>query len=353
MSKNSSYRKGVSMHVLKNILGGGGRIIMVFLLSLLTVVGSSNLFLPVSALGTNSSLTNNTFAPAYVAFGDSLTTGSSIPTCQDDRGSSPWGCKENPTAAVPYPNRVAQALHLTYGDSPQDYRKDRINQLGLYRSGIWGYTAQEAARAQRNGQNEVGNWVPQLEAVKKARQLVTGALGINDMQFSNVGKWAQLYLKLGGDHITPEVQAIIRTRQKDFNKLFSSLMSAQDNGAKVIITAYYNPYSTDIAECGHLQEIGNRIVDTLDTELIDRAHQAGFGVADFRRNFDGHGTGSQDSYVFGSDCRVDTVLRTWFLGLVQGTNVRKAIAAKFDPHPNSNGTLAMANAILQEYNNAD
>lgn len=341
------------MRVLKNKLGVGGRITMVFLVSLLTVGGSSNLFLPVSALSADSSLTNNTFAPAYVAFGDSLTTGSSISTCQDDRGSSPWGCKENPTAAIPYPNRVAQALHITYSDSPQDYRQRRTNQLGLYRAGIWGYTAQEAVRAQKNGHNEAGNWMPQLEVVKKARQLVTGALGINDMQFSNVGKWAQLYLKPGGDHITPEVQAIIRTRQKDFNKLFSSLAAAQDNGAKVIVTAYYNPYSTDITECGHLQEIGNRIVDTLDTELINRAHQSGFGVADFRRNFSGHGAGSQDSYVFGSDCRVDAVLRTWFLGLVQGVNIRKAIAIKFDPHPNSNGTLAMANAILQEYNNAD
>jgi len=340
------------MQVLKNKLEVGGRTTVVFLLSVLTVVGSSHLIVPVSALGP-SSLASNTYSPAYVAFGDSLTTGSSIPTCQDDRGSSPWGCKENPTAAVPYPNRVAQALHLTYSDSPQDYRQGRTNQLGLYRAGIWGYTAQEAVRAQKNGHNEVGNWMPQLEAVKRARQLVTGALGINDMQFSNVAKWAKLYLKPGGDHITPEVQAVIKTRQKDFNKLFGSLQDAKENGAKVIVTAYYNPYDADTAGCEDLKEIGNRIVDTLDTELIDRAHQSHLSVTDFRRKFSGHGAGSQDSYVFGSECKIDAVFRTWFLSLVRGMDAQKAVAIKFDPHPNSNGTLAMANAILQEYNNAD
>jgi lysophospholipase L1-like esterase len=326
----------------------------VAIISLLIVAGSTNFLLPVNALGINTTLTNNSFAPAYVAFGDSLTTGSSIATCQDDRAVSPWGCKENPTAAVPYPDRVAQALRLTYSDSPRDYsRSGMASQLGLYRAGIWGYTVAEAVQAQKNGHNSVGNWLPQLEAVKKARQLVSGALGINDMQFSNVGKWAQLYIKPGGDSITPEVQSIIAARQREFSKLFSTLNKAKEQGAKVVVTLYYNPYDSDNPNCADLKEIGNRIVDTLDTELVDRSHQAGFQVADFRRQFSGHGAGSQNPYVFGSDCKIDAVLRTWFLSLIRGTDAQKMIAAKFDPHPNNNGTIAMANAILQEYNNAD
>ena len=40
----------------------------------------------------------------YVAFGDSLTTGFSIPKCDSDRKDSPWGCfKNQPPPATPLP----------------------------------------------------------------------------------------------------------------------------------------------------------------------------------------------------------------------------------------------------------
>ena len=308
----------------------------------------------VRALGTTSlPPAKQNPAPAYVAFGDSLTTGSSIATCRDDRSLSPWGCAENPTAATPYPNYVAQALHLTYSNDPKSYQSQAASQDGLYRAGIWGYTAQEAVRAQQRGRNEVGSWMPQLDAIKQARQLVTGSLGINDMHFSDIGKWARLYITPGGDHVTKEAQKILRTRAPDFNQLFQSLASARDNGAHVITGLYYNPYDSDNESCQGLKSIGDRIVNTLDEDLLTRSHQAGLSVADFRRQFTGHGAGSSEPYVFGENCQIDTALRTWAMSIFRGKDAKKAVAIQFDPHPNNIGTMIMANVILQEYNNAD
>ncbi len=307
----------------------------------------------VHALGTTSQPTERPFSPAYVAFGDSLTTGSSIATCQDNRALSPWGCSENPTAATPYPNYVAQALHLTYSNDPRSYPSNSISQDGLYRAGIWGYTAQEAVRAQKRGSNDVGTWMPQLIAIKHANQLVTGSLGINDMHFSDIGKWARLYVRPGGDYVTKEAQKILRTRAPDFNQMFRSLASARDNGATVITSLYYNPYDSDDNSCQDLKSIGDRIVNTLDEDLLTHAHQAGLSVADFRRQFTGHGAGSSEPYVFGVNCQIDAALRTWVMSIFGGKDAKKAVAIQFDPHPNNIGTMVMANVILQEYNNAD
>ncbi|MEO5628046.1 MAG: hypothetical protein ABIQ89_04135 [Candidatus Saccharimonadales bacterium] len=285
----------------------------------------------------------------YVAFGDSLTTGSSIASCLDNRKASPWGCTETPTAAVPYPDRVARASGYRYTDSPEMYKPKNLHDspVDLYRSGIWGYTIKEAAQSGSN------HWMSQLEAISRASQLVTGSLGINDLHFSNIGKWLKLYLKPGADRITPAVEANISANSADFDRLFTALEKAKDNGASVIVSLYYNPYDVDKPSCSELKDIGSRIVDPLDSELTDRAHQAGFGVADFRWGFQGHGAGSEDSYVFGTECSVGGLLSSWFSAWAQGGDPKKAISIAFDPHPNNKGTVTMAQSILREYNNAD
>ncbi len=308
-----------------------------------TMISSSSLLLPSYAAAEE--------LPAYVAFGDSLTTGSSVATCQYNRQLSPWGCAEKTTVAVPYPNKLAKLLNMTYSDNPKDYQTKLS--FDLYRAGIWGYRVKEAAQDQLAGNNKQGNWLPQLDAIKQARQLVTGALGINDMNFSDISRWARLYIKPGVDYVTPAAQALINERSADFDKLFDSLSVARSNGAAVIIGLYYNPYDSDNPQCQDLKTLAGRVVDTLDDELIARSHQAGFNVADFRRPFIGHGAGSKEPYVFGNQCSLSGALSTWLPAWISGRDTKKAIAIAFDPHPNNAGTTIMANSILQELNNAD
>ena len=288
------------------------------------------------------------YSPAYVAFGDSITTGSSVATCQEHRKQSPWGCAELPTA-TPYPDRVARALHMSYGDVANNYAQQTFE---MYRAGIWGYTIKEAAEAEKDGHNAVGDWVPQLTAIKQATKLVTGSLGINDMHFSDVARWAKLYIK-PGDHVSREAKKLVAARSQDFDKLFDTLKVARSNGATVVLGLYYNPYQSDDPLCNPLSSIGDSVVNTLDEELLNRAHANGIDVADFRRSFTGHGAGSDDPYVFGTTCNLGVGAANWIQNLAIGKNAKRAVAIKFDPHPNSSGTNAMANAILQEVNNAD
>lgn len=323
--------------------GLGKRLVTQILTSAFLITITSNWLLPKHSFAEP--------APAYVAFGDSLTTGSSAATCQDDRQRSPWGCAEKSTAAVPYPNKLAKLLHMSYSDNPKDY--ERKLSFDLYRAGIWGYRVKEAAQDQLAGHNKQGNWTPQLDAIKQARQLVTGALGINDMNFSDIARWARLYIKPGGDYVTPAAVALVSQRSADFDKLFDSLSVARSNGAAVVVGLYYNPYDSDNPQCQDLKTLAGRVVDTLDDELITRSHQAGFSVVDFRRPFFGHGAGSPEPYVFGSQCSLSGVLSTWLPAWISGRDVKKAIAVAFDPHPNNAGTTVMANSILQELNNAD
>lgn len=289
----------------------------------------------------------------YVAFGDSLTTGSSVETCRENRQRSPWGCSESPTAAVPYPNRVAQSLGYRFSNKISDYVPEQFEKrsLDLYRAGTWGYTIQEAASAHQASQNN--GWLPQLSAISRATRLVTGSLGINDLHFSDVATWAKLYLRPGGDHITPRVRQKIAERTADFDELFRVLRDARDRGVNVVISLYYNPYDVDDNACADLRTIGNRIVNTLDDELQERAHQEGFDVADFRRSFQGHGSGSRDSYVFGTECKLSSAIVAVLPKWMGGGGGTRALAVRFDPHPNNKGTAAMAQAIMEEFNNAD
>ncbi len=137
----------------------------------------------------------------------------------------------------------------------------RDRQLGenleLNRVGIWGYTLRDAAESYRNGYNIDGSsWSPQLKEVELAEKLVTGALGINDMHFSDIPHWMSHCLGVAvyhssdlgcRAHASEHVQESINDRS--FAELFSALTRAGENGAKVVVTLYYNPYSNDRNAC--------------------------------------------------------------------------------------------------------
>lgn len=292
-------------------------------------------------------------ARPYVAFGDSVTTGSSVASCQEDRQQSPWGCKEFPTLAVPYPNRVAQALGYSYSDNPKTYTR-LSNTLGLTRVGIWGFTVKEAAADDIAAHVAVGNWEPQLYAVRSADQLVTGNLGINDLHFSDVIAWSKRYLA-GGDAVEQAVDRIMDERAGDFQRMLSALDVAQNNGAKIVLTLYYNPYSSDLPGCQTLKSLSGRIVDHFDDQMFATAQIHGYSVVDLRRSFEGHGAGSRQPYVFGKQCSLDAALKSYLPTLLRAgpKAAQHDLGVMFDPHPNNNGTAAISMAIVQEVNNAD
>jgi lysophospholipase L1-like esterase len=299
--------------------------------------------------------------PKYVAFGDSLTTGFSIPKCDSDRKDSPWGCfKNQPPPAVPYPDRVASALGYSFSDDPGYYKQvaPGYPTTDLDRVGIWGYTAREAAAAQAAEHDADGPWLPQLSAVKHAQQLVTGSLGVNDLHFGDVGFWASRYLTGGTGKVASEAQKLLNADDAALDAEFSALTTAKSNGAKVVVTQIYNPYDNGRLDCKPLRDVGRTITDTLDSELGKRAQAAGLQVADWRPVFLGHGAGQgANSYVWGTDCSIEKaiseVVPKWVpvyaFGVIvfpfNGGGV-KAIHQEYDPHPNNAGTTAMANAIL-------
>jgi lysophospholipase L1-like esterase len=299
---------------------------------------------------------NTPTGPVYVAFGDSLTTGFSIPTCKENRDQSPWGCNSANPPATPYPDRVAAALGYTFKDDPAFYRQffpsPGFPPLDLDRVGIWGYQAQEAAKAKAAGKNAKGPWKPQLLAVEQAHGLVTGALGINDLHFSDVGFWVGKYLRdPRGNRVRDAARQLIADRKGDFDAMFASLAVAKnDRHAKVVVTLIYNPYDNGRLDCKGLRDVGRIITDELDAELARRASAAGLLIADFRPGFLGHGAGNGgNSFVFGTDCSAEKAISekvpSWVPFLGGGGN--NAIKQEFDPHPNNQGTDAMAQAILK------
>lgn len=271
--------------------------------------------------------------PAYVAFGDSITTGASIPTCKANRQVSPWGCTGTPLVK-PYPERVAQV----FGVMPTQFQ----------RVGIWGYTVHEAAEARHTSRNHEGDWTPQLIAIENATELVTGSLGINDLRFSDVLFWAKRYYRPNGDHVTPAAQQLLSEREADFDQLFASLSRATHNGARVIVNLYYNPYDSSVRGCGDLEAIGYLLVDTLNDELERRAQAASLRVADLRPAFYDHGSGMAESFVFGNQCRTSTAIADWLPSWTGGGGGQEALAAGFDPHPNAVGSQAIADVITRE-----
>lgn len=271
---------------------------------------------------------------AMVAFGDSITTGFSIPGCVEDREVSAWGCVGAPNSE-PYPERLATDLGY-------DLSED------LMRTGIWGYTAREAALDRTNGRNNKGTWQPQLKSAETASELVVGGLGINDLRFSDVLFWVKQYYHPSGNKVSEAAQQIIVENSVSFDQIFTSLQMAKSNGAEVIVTLYYNPYDTSVPFCGDLENIGDGIVDTLDQELAQRARAKNMLVADFRQAFTGHGAGSDDPYVFGSQCKTSSAIANWLPAWLGGGGGVRALGAAFDPHPNNKGAEEMVKIIRQE-----
>lgn len=270
--------------------------------------------------------------PAFVAFGDSITTGGAIHSCVSDRTKYAWGCPRDPQI-TPYPD----ILQRDIGFSDRDYR----------RVGIWGYTVREAVEAQRAGRNTEGAWVPQLKDVESATSFVAGALGINDLQFSNVFMWLRQYV-WSRDGVGEKARELLDSRTEDFDSMFESLLKAKGNGAEVILTLYYNPYNTHAPFCGDLRNIGDTLVGVLNNELQQRAGMADIEVADFRPAFEGHGAGSEDPFVLGVSCDALSAARAWLPRWVGGGGGKQTVAERFDPHPNQKGTTIMAQIIKKE-----
>ena len=143
----------------------------------------------------------------------------------------------------------------------------------------------------------------------------------------------------------------------DMDTMFGILDTAKAGGADVVITLQYNPYNTSKQirfqpdrSCKLLHTIAAHITNALNNELSSRATNHGFMTADFRSKFVGKGAGSSDSYVFGSDCEtlgVPTAL-DFDLGWppLDTSDTKKEIQKRFDPHPNTKGTRAQADTVL-------
>lgn len=286
--------------------------------------------------------------PAYVAIGDSLTTGYSIPSCEDNPEVNRNGCTGNdgvPTIE-PYPSRVARALGFSAGQ--------------LNRVGIWGYGAEQAKIDNDKGYNEKGQWEPQLRAMEKATSLVTGVLGINDMHFSDVPHWVyhctdplnfpefdrdNCQRHADADLQRPEFQSALKVM---FDKL--NVISAK-SGMKVIVPTLYNPYDDDDS-CEMTFSTADVIVKTLNAEFARRAGPQ-VRIANVYDAFVDHGAGSGQSYVFGDECDDSTGASRGIItkiGEIFGAGDAGGVMRHYDPHPNIYGAQVMADIITARYN---
>lgn len=297
----------------------------------------------------------------YVAVGDSTTTGFSVPTCDENRELSAFGCVGSPPA-MPYPQRVANDPRFA----------------DLERKGIWGYTVDEAARDYLRDRNEFGDWETQLASAEKATELVTVSLGANDMHFSDVKGWLADCIGLNQKKVLGVVYDVSvgldedkcrdNAREKansaalsaDLDVMFDALDTAKENGATVVVTEYFNPFNDKKhvrflpdRSCSLLHKISDIVTDEINAVLVRRASTHGFQTADFKAPFAGHGAGAEDSYVFGTECEVIGGLSAidvdvdWAWPPVSLGDTSRNIQTKFDPHPNAEGTTAQADAVLE------
>jgi lysophospholipase L1-like esterase len=288
--------------------------------------------------------------PAYVAVGDSTTTGFSVPTCKENRTISPYGCTGTPPA-TPYPDRIA----------PADSRFSNLSRVG-----IWGYTIHEAVTDADNGRNVEGPWKPQLLAAGEAQRLVTVSLGANDMKFSDVQYWltqclARQFTTLLRSTCADAAGKRAESLRPDVQAMMKRLDAAAANGSQVAVTLYYNPYN-DIKEAGPfnlasrdctlLWAVSTIIGAKLNTVLAQEAKNHSFTIADLGPKFVHHGAGARDSYVFGTDCDATAAVTAVKFQLawppINKANTKAEIQKRFDPHPNSKGTQAQADQILAE-----
>jgi hypothetical protein len=131
--------------------------------------------------------------------------------------------------------------------------------------------------------------------------------------------------------------------QHGFDRMFQALSTASiTNGAQVAVVLYYDPVST-AAGCVDARAIAETLINTVDAELLRRAQAAGLPTVDLRPVFSGHEMGTANAYVFGTTCDLAdgalVHLPNWLPSIT-------ALKSQFDPHPNSTGTAAMADAIL-------
>lgn len=269
---------------------------------------------------------------SYVAFGDSITTGFSVGTCIESNTTQRNGCGGH-RPATPYAELVADGL-----GSPYSTEFERV--------GVWGARVKRAAEAYEDGPDipNEGTWTPQLRVVDEATDLVTGALGVNDVEFSDFGHWLDHCLEVGGceSHMLEHLALM----DPYLDTLYERLVSAETRGADVLVTLYYNPYE-EMDGCEITYSIADSITYFLDRELNNRATDAGLGVVDLRPVFDGHGAGSSDPYVFGTTCKDADALSLLPQWVEDPSLTQFAVAVAYDPHPNAKGSEAIADSILE------
>ena len=296
--------------------------------------------------------------PKYVAVGDSTTTGFSNPACVVDHVASQFGCVGD-YKARPYPELVTDETFDDLSD--------------LYRTGIWGYTIEEAVDHYESPGTQRGGWEPQLKVAERASELITVSLGANDMGFGQIPHWLGECLRqnkflgvtYGAELDHPDCDQAANARaatpsmQADLDALFEILQIPKLRGVEVVIALYYNPYNEfkqrtfwPDRSCGLLHGIADHIVNALNEELRTRARANLFTVADFKPGFEGHGAGSAEPYVFGSDCEILGAVNIdvdWGLGGPH-FDLRDSwaeVQRRFDPHPNQAGAEAQAAAVLE------
>jgi len=277
---------------------------------------------------------------AYVALGDSTTTGFSAPTCHQDRVASAYGCVGNPPAR-PYPDRIA-AAGREYADE--------------HRAGIWGYTVHEAVTDANGGHNAAGSWTPQLLQAEHATKLVTVAFGADDMRLSDVTYWLTQCMAERFTTTKPSCSDAAHQRAEairpDVQAMMARLDAARRNGAAVVVVPYYNPYSSQKdagpRDCTPLWAIGQIVTGQLNRVLVEEGAKHGFLVVPPAPKLAGHGAGARDSYVFGSDCDVAGAAGAapFNLGWPPSFDA-PAGPREFDPHLNDKGAQAQADQILQ------
>lgn len=299
--------------------------------------------------------------PKYVAFGDSITTGQSVPTCAENLAASPWRC-DGPLPGVPYPDQIAAALGYSYSDDPLFYSQFFPNPgfppTDLDRVGIWGEKVADAEQAYVTGSDAEGPWLPQFKAIEQAQQLVTGELGIDDLRFSDPGAWIGRYLKdqvLGGNRVRGHAEELLQAQAASFDQMYASIGKARANGAKAVIMLVYNPLPAPglinldpDKSCPDAYNIAQTLVTTIDDELTARSAAAGIPTADTRPVFKGHEIGTSDPYVYGKSCSLIKAAANFIPSWVPfiGGGGFNAVKKAFDPHPNTEGGIAIANTIL-------
>ncbi len=303
--------------------------------------------------------------PEYVAVGDSTTTGFSIPACDGNKIQARNGCSGQPPA-IPYPQRIAES-----GDTSID---------DLNRVGIWGDTFKRAVESYDRGNNgDQSSWEPQLASAEKATDLVTVSLGANDMEWSKIEEYVAACVgartrEVWGRTVTTGAEVKENTCLTHVNKkadalrpslvrAFDVLKTPQKAGATVAVALYYNPLNDrkqlrfrPDRDCSLLHNVARIVVGRLNVSLKDQANARGFEVADLGRPFAGHGAGSADPYVFGTDCEipiggltsvhVDIDLRDRKASIDKEKSIAEA-AKRFDPHPNNAGTQVQSATILE------